>query len=95
MRWFLLILLAAVQACASFHTEPTGSLIPTRLCCEYLEDPLCIDEAEPRLSWALGAADPEARGLAQTAYRVLVAGGNAVVMNPAVAPSANSRFTTW
>jgi alpha-L-rhamnosidase len=69
-----LILLAAAQGCTSVHPEPTGSLIPTRLCCEHLKDPLCIDEAEPRLSWALGAADPEARGLAQTAYRVLVAG---------------------
>lgn len=41
--------------------------------CEYLEDPLGIDVREPRLSWKLVAASPLARGLAQTAYRVLVA----------------------
>ena len=40
--------------------------------CEYLQDPLGIDVRQPRLSWRLAAKDAAARGLRQTAYRVLV-----------------------
>lgn len=46
---------------------------PAALLCEYLENPLGIDETAPRLTWQLRAADAQARGLRQTAYRVLVA----------------------
>ncbi len=42
----------------------------TRLRCEYLFDPLGIDERTPRLSWCL--ATPR-RGARQTAYRIRVA----------------------
>lgn len=38
--------------------------------CEYLVDPLGMDEAQPRLSWTLASAR---RGETQTAYRILVA----------------------
>ena len=62
---FLLLLLVA-PALAS-------SLRPQQLRCEYLTNPLGIDEREPRLSWVLAPADPKARGLRQTAYRILVA----------------------
>ena len=41
-----------------------------RLRCEYLVDPLGIDEREPRLSWELSG---ERRGARQTAYRIRVA----------------------
>ncbi|HNR97921.1 MAG TPA: family 78 glycoside hydrolase catalytic domain [Planctomycetota bacterium] len=41
--------------------------------CEYLKNPLGIDAREPRLSWKLAAVNPRARGLVQTAYRVIVA----------------------
>ncbi len=41
-----------------------------RLRCEYREDPLGIDTAKPRLSWALKS---EARGVKQTAYQIEVA----------------------
>ena len=44
-----------------------------RLRCEYLENPLGIDASNPRLSWNLATSDPAARGIAQTAYQVLVA----------------------
>jgi alpha-L-rhamnosidase len=40
--------------------------------CEYLKDPLGIDVRQPRLGWRLIAKDAQARGLRQTAYRVLV-----------------------
>ncbi|MEA2064584.1 MAG: glycoside hydrolase family 78 protein [Gemmatimonadota bacterium] len=42
----------------------------TRLRCEYLENPLGIDETRPRLSWILESSE---RGQKQTAYRILVA----------------------
>lgn len=48
----------------------TVLLRPVRLRCEYLDDPLGIDVARPRLSWALtGGQDGER----QSAYRVCVA----------------------
>lgn len=43
---------------------------PQQLRCEGLIDPLGIDRAAPRFSWALA---PGGRGLAQTAYQVVVA----------------------
>jgi len=42
----------------------------TRLRCEYLVDPLGIDELAPRLSWCL---ETERRGARQLAYRIRVA----------------------
>src|SRR4051812_663135 len=50
-----------------------ASLRLDRLRCEYLTNPLGIDARAPRLSWTLRAVWPEARGLTQTAYQVLVA----------------------
>jgi alpha-L-rhamnosidase len=45
-------------------------LAPARLRCEYLVNPLGIDEPRPRLSWVVESSE---RGERQTAYRVLVA----------------------
>src|SRR5687767_11301938 len=42
----------------------------SHLRCEYLVDPLGIDETAPRLSWQLGS---DRRGACQSAYRVRVA----------------------
>jgi len=42
-----------------------------RLRCEYRENPKGIDEVQPRLSWQIDAGN--ARGVRQSAYRVLVA----------------------
>ncbi len=42
----------------------------TRLRCEYLVDPLGIDETAPRLSWCL---ETPRRGARQLAYRIRVA----------------------
>ena len=47
-----------------------SSVRVTRLRCEYLADPLGIDECAPRLSWQL---ESDRRGARQTAYRILVA----------------------
>ena len=48
-------------------------LIPTDLRCEYLANPLGIDETHPRLSWKLAPTDPDLRGLTQSEYQILVA----------------------
>lgn len=47
-----------------------GQITPTKLRCEYVENPLGIESSKPRLSWQLTSAQ---RNQAQTAYRVLVA----------------------
>ena len=49
---------------------------PRRLRCEYLESPLGIDAAAPRLDWLLDDPRPGAR---QSAYHVLVASQSAVL----------------
>ena len=51
-------------------TTGDDSLTVTSLRCEYLQDPLGIDELNPRLSWRL---ESNTRGQKQTAYRILVA----------------------
>jgi alpha-L-rhamnosidase len=49
-----------------------AGLRPIQLKCEYRVNPLGIDATSPMLSWAL---ESERRGQVQSAYRVLVAGG--------------------
>ncbi len=48
----------------------TIKLMPARLRCEYLVDPLGIDVARPRLSWILHS---DQRAQRQSAYQILVA----------------------
>ena len=74
----LTIVLMPSPFAAGFAAEPGregagASLRLDRLRCEYLTNPLGIDARAPRLSWTLRAVRPEARGLTQTAYQVLVA----------------------
>src|SRR5512133_1908719 len=66
MRHLLLL------ACAlpGLHAQ-TASFRPEHLRVEYRVNPLGIDAMRPRLSWQLAAADPEARNLKQSAYRIL------------------------
>ena len=49
-----------------------AAMQPANLVCEYLRNPLGIDETQPRLSWESTPVDAEARGLRQTAYQVVV-----------------------
>ena len=70
---FLLSSVLAALTTLPLSAALAGTLAPQRLRCEYLIDPLGIDNAEPRLSWELRAVDPEARGLRQSAYQVQVA----------------------
>ena len=50
-----------------------ASVSPQQLRCEYRVNPQGIDVTDPRLSWVLTPVNPKARGLAQSAYRILVA----------------------
>lgn len=63
--WAFALRLAAAEL--SPAREP---LVVTGLRCEYLQDPLGIDEREPRLGWRV--ASPR-RGARQSAYQILVA----------------------
>lgn len=51
------------------HTAEAGVLEPFHLRCEYLVEPLGIDNTSPRLSWVVKSA---LRGQRQSAYRILV-----------------------
>ncbi len=73
----LLTCTVSLFAGCGMHAEETspsaaepGTLAPSFLRCEYLVDPLGIDNPEPRLSWLV---ESEERGQRQTAYRILVA----------------------
>jgi len=65
---------AAMLGCVQLSSREAGDLrAPQVLTVEYLQAPVGLDCAAPRLSWKLQARDPAARGLVQTAYQVLVA----------------------
>lgn len=66
-----LILLALTVALAPrLGFAQSGRLAAAELRCEYLTDPLGIDQTQPRLSWIV---ESDARGALQSAYRILVA----------------------
>ena len=70
----LLALLLVATGCRHLPERlATGPLHPARLTCEYLQNPLGIDTAVPRLAWINEAPHPRARAKAQTAYRILAA----------------------
>jgi len=52
------------------------SLVPTRLRCEYAENPIGLDAASPRLSWELMSTE---RNEMQSAYQILVASNEALL----------------
>jgi alpha-L-rhamnosidase len=62
-RWLVIFLFI----CAG---DVFAGLRVDRLRCEYLENPLGIDAAQPRLSWILDSTE---RGQKQTAYQILAA----------------------
>ncbi|HCO93027.1 MAG TPA: alpha-L-rhamnosidase, partial [Phycisphaerales bacterium] len=71
---YMVIALLLFLGCATAQNQDSASSIaPVELQCEYLQEPLGIDVEQPRLSWKLEATNPNKRGQAQTAYRILVA----------------------
>ncbi len=73
MNRFLLLAAVAPMFTSVLSSQP-ASIQPSSLRCEYRVNPLGIDVVKPRLTWVLSPSDPAARGLKQSAYRVLVAG---------------------
>ncbi|MDR1814287.1 MAG: glycoside hydrolase family 78 protein [Tannerella sp.] len=65
---FLSLLL--VTACGN---KENYSLIVSDLTCEYLDNPLSIDAAEPRLAWKLYSFDDKVTNIKQIAYQILAA----------------------
>ena len=63
-------LLLVIAGVSCKKPESKGELTVQRLRCAYLDNPLGIQQAAPRLSWEI--ASP-ARGVVQQAYRILVA----------------------
>jgi alpha-L-rhamnosidase len=64
-----ILLTGLVLAAVSCNVVRESEMNVTDLKCEYLNDPLGIGEAHPRLSWVLESA---VRGQSQSAYQVLV-----------------------
>src|SRR5665647_1854860 len=66
----LTVLTASVEA----------GISPTRLRCEYLENPMVIDVLNPRLSWVNIAKEGD-RGQIQTGWEIMVAGTKEKLLN--------------
>lgn len=62
---FLSLLISLFPSCGQ------KGIVVSELRCEYLEDPLSVDNPAPLLSWQLKSVE---KGKNQTAYRILVAG---------------------
>lgn len=69
----LFIVFGGVQAQDRNSQDNNSSLLPSSLRCESQESPVAVEPDHPRLSWIPEASDAAARGLRQTAYRILVA----------------------
>jgi alpha-L-rhamnosidase len=67
-----LILLPFCLALTALSAEPSP-VTPTALRCEYLRNPLGINETTPRLTWILASAGDVPHALAQKSYHILVA----------------------
>jgi alpha-L-rhamnosidase len=74
IQLFLLSAMLALLAVA-FSVPPYGAPTPVDLRCEFLNNPLGIDDLHPRLSWKIDTTGDElqsVRGVMQSAYRILV-----------------------
>ncbi len=67
------VALAAALAFAGVASAAGGDLRPAGLRCEYLENPLGLGTATPRLSWRVEAAQDNVRGARQSAFQILAA----------------------
>ena len=69
---FLGAMAFCVFGVAAIFADEASSSRAVDLRCEYLVAPLGIDTPKPRLSWRIQAGKPEARGVRQSAYQILV-----------------------
>lgn len=79
--WMLALVAAAWTGIGAGRADArrgmaAGGLMVTELRCEYLNEPLCVHEAAPRLSWVVTSAR---RGQGQTAYQILVASSEELI----------------
>ncbi len=70
MSWIRRILRGVVATILATNASATAGLLPDKLRCEYLTNPLGVDVSRPRLSWIVTSQE---RGARQSAYQVLVA----------------------
>ncbi|SMC40788.1 family 78 glycoside hydrolase catalytic domain [Pedobacter africanus] len=75
MKKYLIILLVWFVSDVELALATAGesSLQPENLRCEYLENPIGLDEMSPRFNWTHKAGNVAAFGQKQTAYRIIVA----------------------
>lgn len=72
MKTAPLLLLVLFGSVTTVLSQPSASIVPVELSCEYLTNPTGIDIRKPRFSWKLSASDTSAFGQKQTAYHILV-----------------------
>ena len=66
-------MIVAIFCMRAARADEASICRPVQLRTEYLVNPLGLDVAKPRLTWILTAPNNAPRGLAQSAYRILVA----------------------
>ncbi len=72
----LAVFTMATVLAAAFTVPPYGAPTPVELRCEYLKNPLGIDDLHPRLCWKTDTTKDgwqSVRGIMESAYRILVA----------------------
>ena len=79
MRNKLILLLLVSTMALPLFADPSASIYPVNLLCEYLTNPVGLDIAHPRFSWTLDAVNPDRYGQRQTAYRILVSSSRVVL----------------
>jgi len=76
MRRFIVLLSAIGLAITTIHAK----IIPEKLTCEYLPNPMVTDVIKPRLSWINITDEGEGRQF-QTAWEIRVAGSRELLLS--------------
>ena len=76
VRIEFLLTITLLCNCVMEAAMANGVEAPVCLTCEYLVNPLGIDESRPRLAWQVSDSS---RGAVQTAYQILVSGDSAAL----------------
>jgi len=72
-----------------------ASVRPINLTCEYLSNPLGLDELHPRFSWTLQATDTSGFGQKQSAYRIIVKQQHVIVWDSDWLKSPKIQLITY
>ncbi len=68
-----LTLMATLTIGRAYGQEVASSVSPQQLRIDFLTRPVGLDSKNPHFSWTLKPANPAARNLSQSAYRILLA----------------------